>query len=457
MAGADLVLRPEERAVHGLELAEQVFTPERRLAISKFLNVRPDDPALLPYLATCASYGLDPVMGQIWLIPQKVKVRDGDATETVERYRPAVGRDGFLAIAHREPRYRGLKGQVVCEFDTFEVEYDGSDHEPKILHRFASKPTTFEEGVDPSRWRGRVLGSWAKCEVHGQPDTFFFAPIREYVQMREVWEGPRNQRRPVLNADGSRKMEITGAWRYLSSMSLKAAQSYVLRIGLGISGLVPADELVGGVIDSTAQEVKGDLLPGSTEGFDFTVLTSDGGLAHALSELVGRVNELAPLSWPPAKVEMVMGGMGDAELRKMVERLEHEVDLLERRKGRAAPVPAATHVQDEVDRVTEAVAAREEAQEAVDADQPDPAAEEVLDADVVPDDGPRTVAPENAERLAGLDQRKADLEETLNDPFAEEREKDEASDELKRVEEEMAALENPDQGGLFGGEGYGGE
>jgi hypothetical protein len=37
--------------------------------------------------------------------------------------------------------------------------------------------------------------------------------------------------------------EWDGAWDYTSTMILKSAQSYVLRIALGVTGFVPVDEL----------------------------------------------------------------------------------------------------------------------------------------------------------------------------------------------------------------------
>lgn len=432
MSSTDLALRHEERATHGLQLAEEIFTPERRVAIAQFLNVQADDPAMLPYLATCAAYQLDPVMGQIWLIPQKVRVQDGDATVNVTRYRPAVGRDGYLAIARREPRYMGLKGQVVCEHDTFEVEYDGSEHEPKVLHKFASKPVAFAADEPPHRWRGKILGAWARAIVAGQPDTFFYAPIHEFMRMREKWEGPRGNRRKVVDANGRPIMEAEGAWGYVSTMILKAAQSYVLRIGLGITGLVPADEVAGlqGHELTGQPDTEGTVADASIE-FDFSTVTADPGLASALDELVTRVNELAPLSWTPAKCEMVMANADDAQLKRIVAQLEREVEALEARSQRGSAPSAAEQPVPEPDGQVEEPAAESGSE----------ADEEVADAEVVPE--------VDEEHVAALRKRLADLEERMEGVEPETEEFAALSDEIDQVSGELAAAENPDQGSLL--------
>lgn len=358
MAGVELEVRPEDQAIRGFELAEQVFTPERRTAIANFLNVTADDPVLLPYLVTCATYGLSPIMGEIWLIPQKVTVRDGDATKKVERYRPAVGRDGFLSIARRDKRYRGIQGAVVCEHDTFEVEFTGDlENDPKVLHRFASKPTAFEEGVAPDRYRGKIIGAWAKCYVSGQPPQFYFANLREHGKLEHEFEwGQRSGERiwhwtmpdgsthaAVQQPPDSRpKMGWAGAWDYVSPMILKAAQSYVLRIALGITGLAPADEIV---IDREALPAGGGAGAGpALEEFDWTKVAAPDDVRERLQAAVVAANEVAPLSWSPAKCEMVFTGRSAEELLRCAESIEREVEL---HSARIDPPPSAPAGEEE--------------------------------------------------------------------------------------------------------------
>lgn len=333
MTTTDLV-RPEDQAVHGFELAERVFTAERRVQVAQFLNITAEDPVLIPYLVACATYGLSPIMGEIWLIPQKVKVRNGDTTTSENRYRPAVGRDGFLTIARRDKRYAGLQGAVICEHDTFEVEYTGNlAEDPKVLHRFASKPTVFEPGDDPGRWRGRILGAWAKCYTHGQPPTFYEASLREHGKLEQEWEWgqQRGERKYVwLKEDGAKtfdntgrpSMQWAGAWEYVSAMILKAAQSYVLRIAMGITGLAPADEM-----QPQLTAGSGVLTESVPDQFEWEQLECPPELRERLRLAVEAANELAPMSWSPAKCEMVLMSRSVEELEDRAASIEREAEL----------------------------------------------------------------------------------------------------------------------------------
>lgn len=350
MSSTDVALRPEEQAVHGLELAERVFTPERRTAIAQFLNVAPEDPVLVPYLAVCASYGLDPIMGHVWLIPQRVKVRDGEAESWQDRYRPAVGRDGYLAVAHRDSRFAGLQSGVVCEHDTFEVAYEGDPlTDPTVLHRYASKPTISEDGEDMGRYRGRVLGAWAKCYIKDGMPTFYFASLREHGRREQAWEwGTQRGEKTLiwLRDDGTRTTENTGrpamqwsgAWDYVSPMILKSAQSYVLRIALGITGLVPADEL-GDRQQLTANSVVAPAMESAE--FDWQKLDVSEELRARLRSAVEQANELAPMSWSPAKLQMVLLNRPAEELEARADEIEREVALYEQRIDPADGEPVA--------------------------------------------------------------------------------------------------------------------
>lgn len=304
----ELEVRPEENAVRGLALAEEIFTPDRRLAISRFLGIDAEEPALPAYLAICASYGLDPVMGHVWLIPQraKVKARDGDATEWRDVLRPAVGRDGLLAIARRDPSFLGLRSETVHERDAFEVEYGGGLDDPAVLHRFASKPTQFLDDEDPDRYRGKILGAWAKVRVANRDSVFYFASLREHSRTRE----DRKTGKQVWD----------GAWGYTSAMIRKAAQSYVLRIAFGITGVVPVDELAAGLSGS---EEEGIVREGAEpEDLDLSFVADDD-LREALANAL-RGAELTGDPWSTSRVTMTLSHLGADQLREAIERIERE-------------------------------------------------------------------------------------------------------------------------------------
>lgn len=358
----------EERQLRGLELAERHFPPERREQIAAFLELPAEHPALLPYLAWCAGMNLSPIAGHVWLIPKKIKAKDGEPERTI--YKPAIGRDGLLHKA-RETKgqaggYRGMKFGVVCERDTFEVEEDGTFDGPRVLHRYASKPTEFDPaGEQPDRWRGRVIGAWAKCFVDGEPPTFYYANLREHGRRKQVWawDDASHKRLPVWrmpdgqigtsqyapSASAKPVEEWDGAWDYTSTMVLKAAQSYVLRIGLGVTGVVPVDELRDQRGWSEGDAGGGEAFSAvahEAPGFDVGAVSSDGELVERLQRAIEAANVQDEFAWPPAKCEMVLSGRSDGELAAIVEQIERENDLRDQRAARASEpaVPAEPEV-----------------------------------------------------------------------------------------------------------------
>jgi hypothetical protein len=118
-----------------------------------------------------------------------------------------------------------------------------------------------------------------------------------------------------------------GAWDYTSTMILKAAQSYVLRIAFGITGIVPVDELRDPA-DLAREGLAASLTADPEEaGYEFPT--------ERLRAAVERANELEPMSWAPAKCEMVLGGRTDAELEEIAGKIEAENELRARRAERA--------------------------------------------------------------------------------------------------------------------------
>lgn len=365
----------EERGIRGLSLATQMFTPEEREQVAALLSVPKNSPALLPYLALCIAEGFSPWANHVWLIPKKVKVPSADGSGEVEetKHLPAVGRDGLLHKARmtkgKVGGYRGMTFNVVCERDTFEVEYTGDEMtDPKVMHRFASKPTTFEEGEAPDRYRGRVIGAWAKLRIDGEPPVFYYANLREHGRLRHVWawDDAARRRKPLYhalnggvtfsemaqNAQGQTVQlrpvqEWEGAWDYLSTMILKSAQSYVCRIGLGVTGFVPVDELRD--VEEwqntpTAQQAATGSV--AIEAFDFAKLDVPDELRERLQKAIDTANELDPFSWGPAKCEMVLHGRTADELASIVEEVERQNDLREQTIAKQAGQPAEEPIAD---------------------------------------------------------------------------------------------------------------
>jgi hypothetical protein len=362
----------EERNLRGLELADRMFDQHAREQVAQLLAVPADSPALMPYLALCIAEGFSPWANHVWLIPKKVKIKAANGEEEREetKHLPAVGRDGLLHRARQTQHlravgaFRGLRANVVCEHDTFEVEDDGEN--VRILHRFASKPTEFPDGESPDRYRGRVIGAWAKLKQADLPSTFYFANLREHGRLRHVWEYNESARRrqPLFHAPGGGVtfasmsplpgggaernrpvQEWEGAWDYLSTMILKSAQSYVLRIGMGVTGFVPVDELRNveewqeGAADAAA-----DVVAGSVAEFDLRGVLgpeTSADVAERVERAITAANAQDPFAWPPAKCEMVLSNRSESELLSIVEQIEGENEQRDVRADRASKPAAA--------------------------------------------------------------------------------------------------------------------
>ena len=340
-SGTDLVTAPH--ATEAFELAERAFTPERREQITRFLGIRPDEPALVPYLAICAQYDLSPVMGEIWLIEQRKPVWDGDANDTkwMDVLRPAIGRDGLLKCARRTKGWKGFQSGVVCEHDTFEVEYTGDFMtDPKVVHRYRSKPTEFGDGDDPRTYRGAIIGAWAKTQVEGQAPVFYFADLREHGRVKAADKGGGWQ----------------GAWSHTQAMIIKAAVSYVLRLAIGVSGVVPWDEV--GVIDSTATEERDeDADPNVAIAEALESHVESEHLRRELADAISDANALEAFSWAPAKVNMRIAGKSEDDHRAVLAEVRAEV---ERRRSNLS-AGAATNGDGEEDAAIEDAQVYEEA------------------------------------------------------------------------------------------------
>ena len=268
-------LAPMDRATSGLARADELWTPEHREALARYLGVAPDNPALFPMMAVCAAWGLDPFAGQVWLLKQKGRDAEGQ-----ERWRPAAGRDGYLAIANRQSDYIGITGDVVREDDLFSVEWATEDNgmRPVVRHAYKQGPTGEE---DKRHTRGGVLGAWAILFRQGRLPVYYFAPWAEHKRDPEK-----------------------SAWSHKSAMILKAAQSMALRLGYSITGLVPADELSVGLPGNPEVEIS----PPETPWLDDDLPWGDEPMATALRNLVQESWNSGSREWSRARLAMLLTG-----------------------------------------------------------------------------------------------------------------------------------------------------
>jgi hypothetical protein len=172
-------------------------------------------PQLAMFLSTCQRYELDPFVGEIWLGEVDGKVIT------------LTGRDTYLTVARRDPRYGGILHGVIYEGDGFRArrQKDGS---VLIEH----------EKVFP---RGKVLGAYCVAKIDGQPDILVDRDVNEYAHLI-----------------GGRKKN----WRYVATMMGTRCIAEALRFGFGLHGLYMPEEFHS---DELAQAKGGEKLSGLKE------------------------------------------------------------------------------------------------------------------------------------------------------------------------------------------------
>lgn len=301
-----------------LALAAETYDEDQRKQIAYHVGL-PDEkhPALMPFLAVATDIGLSPLTGEIWLLKGRREING----EWQDFYRPAVGRDGYLKKAREHSNWKGIRSGVVCAADHFEMFDDGN--EMYLQHKAASLSARPESEDDPSLYRGPVIGAWAKVFYKDEaPPFFFYAPMHEYAQTEEV-----------VRDGASEPVRVwKGTWAYQSAMILKAAQSYVCRIGFGINGAIPVDELVGGTPPESAGGVQRDeRIDSSPDEANDEVIDAldkvDDETKAELKTALHEVNRLAPYSWARPKVHVLLQGADQGTAEGVLANVRHAVDV----------------------------------------------------------------------------------------------------------------------------------
>jgi hypothetical protein len=304
-----------------LDLAHR-FSKDEQDAIAIQVGVSTAHPAFAPFLGISQYLGLSPLLGEIFLIETSVFDRgSGQWTETL---RSGVGRDGFLKVARRDKNFRTVRSGVVCAKDEFSFTDDG---EQVTINHSVSLTHEEHEGEEPAaeaEIRGSVLGAWAKCFYRDNTAPFFYyAPISEH-----------GKKAPVAGLDGAEAggEDWLGAWSYTSAMIGKCAQSYVLRLGVSITGVVPVDEIRGGASSLTEGVRPRSSQPSPPQDNEAIVMGLDISEAtkERLIEALGKINELSPFSWATAKVSIVLQGASEETAQAVLGEIEKEIESLSR-------------------------------------------------------------------------------------------------------------------------------
>lgn len=301
MSSTEVGVRPGEAgplpfiAEDAFAAVERAFPPERREQLSRFLNIQANDPAFVPFLAISAAYQLNPMLGEIWLIPKQERENvNGQWVTTGVKYSPMIGRDGLLSRARRDPSYLGHKFGVVCENDEFIVEENPDDDflaKPRVFHRFSGSRAR----------RGRVMGAWCYVGMRNRPYTFYYADVTEHGRMK--------------TRNGERSWD--GAWSYTSAMIAKSAISYAHRLALGITGVIPIDEL--SPADRAEYGLRDEVEDGESDEsrlkdvWRFVEEATDEGIMGRLAR--------GTKDWPVAKIEMTFSGRTPDALRVLADEI----------------------------------------------------------------------------------------------------------------------------------------
>ena len=241
--------------------ARFAFDNEQLALMKRTVARGADDNAFLMFLELVGRYKLDPFAGQCYLA--KMPGKDGEPPS----YKTIVARDGLLAIANRYDDFEGMEGDVIYATDTIARTADGFVH-------------LYPEIAAVERFKGDIVGAWARCFRAGRRPTFFLARYTSYKRGNKVWSN------------------------YPDAMILKVAESMVLRKQFSITGLVPEDEVgarydeqIGGIVES-------DQLPAGQEP-DWG---PDEDLAKRLRIAFDEANRVRPGSFLPQKIRLQLAG-----------------------------------------------------------------------------------------------------------------------------------------------------
>jgi phage recombination protein Bet len=263
---------PERNGMHLGEPAYKGYSQEMvKLIKQSIMPIEATDADLYYLLEMAATYKLDPFAKEIWAV--KMPGKNAGKSGVVIM----VGRDGMLAIAERNPDFRGLRKQAVYENDSFTYTAD-----PREMPDGTFSHVKHEFSVIGDR--GKLLGAWCEVYRHGRPPYFFFAPIEEYAKGGDY--SPWQKQRSV--------------------MIEKCAIATALRLAYRISGLYLADEMTNALL----------VPPGAQAVQEFPAeammnLGDEPTLARWLLDLFDAAAKLWPQEFLPGKQRLLLAALDD--------------------------------------------------------------------------------------------------------------------------------------------------
>lgn len=338
-------------------------------------------------LAVADGLNLNPFVGEVYFIPGKGK--DGEGP----RLTPYIGRTGLVKKADEQGCY--FESETVRENDKFRMTRRASG-EVVVTHSYGMAD------------RGKIVGAYAFLHerAEGVKPAFFFARWEEYApKFDQEWKFEKS---PWGNQE--------------SAMIEKCA-----KIGAGRKRLQLGNVLSDGEITRVQQMQEvgpGRRLEAPQGEFDWSTLQASESVIARLRDAVEALNEVVPFSWTPARLEMVLTGMGSVELERLAESIEAEAERARARVS-VSPEPPAADDLTPTDGSGSAAGAED-------------GSDGVQDAVVVAD----------AEHAEALQRRLDGLAEDLNDPLISPENAKLAQEEYDKVERELAAVKDPGQTSL---------
>lgn len=151
------------------------WTPERIALVKRQVcpaGISNDEFAV--FLDRCQRSGLDPLNGEAYCVPRRVKVKRPNGSEEwveVPTFQPAEA--GLASRAQRSPLFAGMRAAVVYERDVCEIDAAAS----LVRHSFdAAKP------------RGKLVGAWAHAQRKDVATPVVFVLFDEYRQNNQMWQ-----------------------------------------------------------------------------------------------------------------------------------------------------------------------------------------------------------------------------------------------------------------------------
>jgi len=161
--------------------------------------------------AVANSLGLNPLTKEIQFVGRRAKIKEGNMEKWVEKVEPMLGRDGYLAIAHRTDGFAGIE-TTSCIKDAPKLEANGEWSTVKTL---VATSKVYKKGVDRPFIVEVAYNEYVQTTSEGKPTKF--------------WSSMPD------------------------TMLKKVAESQALRKAFNINGVVSAEEAGVGTFDETGK------------------------------------------------------------------------------------------------------------------------------------------------------------------------------------------------------------